>query len=579
MSSANTGSAPQPDASPARAVRPPDNGLFAPLRNALLDSRQRWRDLVNMAADFAFETDELGRFSFVMPDPALGWSAVALLGQSADRLLAAATGSGGFNPFRTTRPIRRHRTWLRRADGSLACVAFAAAPLLDGDARQIGVRGLGIDVTEQDHAEGQMAAMLRRSEVLDHILTVMRTEMATPDVMRAALDALANALGAEGAAVITAGDTGAAPMIAHQSIVHQSITHLSRTPQPGMPQPGMPQPGMPQSGTHQSGTPQGAPSGTPPSGTPPSATPPSGTHPSATSRAGTPQLGTPQAGTPQAGTPRTTGNQAGMDPAGTRRAGEAIDQVLAAAVRLLDAGADSPAEGATDDGRAVLVCACKTRVGATAGLALWRPRGGLAWDLDDRLLVGAATLIVRIVLEQAAMTRDIGQQARTDALTGLFNRRAFLEELPRHLDRLDREDECGTLMFVDLDNFKPVNDQLGHEIGDQVLSQAARMLRELVRPTDLVARFGGDEFAIWMNGADHMTAAERAEYLRVNAPRVLGEIAPGLELPLTMSIGIASRPAGSNESIESVLRRADMAMYTVKRGGRGHWRVSHAAPS
>src|SRR5208283_17 len=208
MSSANAGEAPSTAAS-----RPPDNGLFAPLRNALLDSRQRWRDLVNMAADFAFETDEQGRFSFVMPDPALGWSAVTLLGQPADLRLAELSESGGFNPFRTTRPIRRHRTWLKRPDGTLACIAFAAAPLLDGRGRQIGVRGLGIDVTEQDSAEAQMAAMLRRSEVLDYILTVMRNEVETPRVMHAALDALANALGAEGAAVISTGESGADPTI------------------------------------------------------------------------------------------------------------------------------------------------------------------------------------------------------------------------------------------------------------------------------------------------------------------------------------------------------------------------------
>src|SRR5580658_1629655 len=98
MSSANAGEAPPPAASQATAtVRPADTGLFAPLRNALLDSRQRWRDLVNMAADFAFETDAQGRFSFVMPDPALEWSAGALLGQPADLLLADLTESGGFN--------------------------------------------------------------------------------------------------------------------------------------------------------------------------------------------------------------------------------------------------------------------------------------------------------------------------------------------------------------------------------------------------------------------------------------------------------------------------------------------------
>jgi len=532
MSSTNAGEASPPPVKPAPVTRAADNGLFAPLRNALLDSRQRWRDLVNMTADLAFETDERGRFSFVMPDPALGWSAVTLLGQPADRLLADIVEIGGCNPFRTARPLRRHRVWLKRPDGTLACVAFAAAPLLDGKGRQIGVRGLGIDVTEQDGAEAQMAAMLRRSQVLDHILSVMRHEMTTADVMRSALDALASALGAAGAAVIGSEGAATAPTIMHRSGVHQS----------GIRQLGI-QSGILQSGIDQAGAQQTGPY---PGGRSPSGPSPSGTSPSG---------------------PYLTGTN------------QAADLVLATAVRLLAAASDTPEQGTTEDGHAVLVCTCKTRVGATAGLVLWRPVGAPIWDLDDRLLAGAATLVMRVVLEQDAMTRDIGQQARTDALTGLFNRRAFLDELPRHLDRLDREDECGTLMFVDLDNFKPVNDQLGHEVGDQVLGMAAQMLRTLVRPTDLVARFGGDEFAIWMNGADHMTAAERAEHLRVTAPRTLGEIAPGLELPLSMSIGIASRAAGTNETVESLLRRADMAMYAVKRGGRGHWRVSHAAPS
>ena len=540
MSSSSAGEVPSPAASRAAGpARPTDSGLFVPLRNALLDSRQRWRDLVNLAADFAFETDAFGRFSFVMPDPALGWSAMALLGQQAERLLAEPVENGGFNPFATTQPIRRVRTWLKCADGALVCIALAVAPLLDGRGRQIGVRGLGIDVTEQDGTEAQIAAMLRRSEVLDHILTVMRNEVAPSNVVRAALDALAGALGADGVAIIDTDQAGAEPKMTHQ--VNTRLTRID-PPETDPPRTDKSEPDSPEPGRLEPGRPE-----------------PDSLEPD------WPEPDRPAPGTSEA------------DRFAAERVGGA--QVLATAARLLAGGADIPAQGVTEDGRPVLVSACNTRVGAKAGLVLWRAPGARAWDLDDRLLAGAATLVVRVVLEQEVMQHEMALQARTDTLTGLFNRRAFLEELPRHLDRLDRDERCGTLMYVDLDNFKPVNDQFGHHVGDEVLCAAARMLRNLVRPTDLVARLGGDEFAVWMNGADHMTAAERAEYLRVNAPHALAEIAPGLKMRLSMSIGIASREAGSDENIDSMMRRADLAMYAVKRGGRGHWRVSHKAPA
>ena len=181
---------------------------------------------------------------------------------------------------------------------------------------------------------------------------------------------------------------------------------------------------------------------------------------------------------------------------------------------------------------------------------------------------------MRVVLEHEAVQREMARLARTDPLTGLMNRRAFLEELTRHIDRLDREELPGTLMFMDLDNFKPLNDRLGHEAGDIALCAVASLLRDAFRPTDLVARLGGDEFAIWLNGADHMTAAERAEALRIDGPRKLAEVTGHDGPALTMSIGIATRLAGGAEDIEALMRRADTAMYEVKRGGRGHWLVA-----
>ncbi|HET8996324.1 MAG TPA: PAS domain S-box protein, partial [Acetobacteraceae bacterium] len=158
--------------------RPPAEDAAKPpidvLRGALLDSRQRWRDLVTMAADLAFETDAAGRFVFVNPDPALGWSAGLLIGQPAELLMAERNG---FNPFQPTAELRGRRAWLRRGDGSAACLRFAIAPLCDAQGHITGARGVGVDMTGQDAREARIAAMLRRGEVLDHILSRIGQEV------------------------------------------------------------------------------------------------------------------------------------------------------------------------------------------------------------------------------------------------------------------------------------------------------------------------------------------------------------------------------------------------------------------
>jgi len=441
------------------------------LRDALFDSRQRWRDLVSLGADLAFETDVWGRFVFLMPDPAFGWTAGTLLGQPGSLLLANGTDASTFDPFRPNNPMRRRRAWIKRADGSAACLAFSVTPLTDDEGRITGARGIGIDMTDYDARDAQVAASLRRGEVLDHILWRVGQEVLAPRMMSAALGALLNALGAEGTAVIVV--TANAPTA---ELVHQ--------------------------------------------------------------------------------------------------AGGGAEAVMHAAARLMGTPSTGPLQSTNLDGRPLLLVGCQTRFGSQAGLLAWRTPDGRPWDNEERLLLGSAANIIRMVLEHETIQREMARQARTDPLTGLLNRRAFLEEVERHIDRLDREDLPGTLMFSDLDHFKPVNDKLGHEMGDQVLVLTANLLRQAVRPSDLVARLGGDEFAVWMSGADHLTAAERADRLREVVPVELGELVGGDAPRLSMSIGIATRRAGSHEPIDSLIRRADMAMYEVKRTGRGHWRVS-----
>jgi diguanylate cyclase (GGDEF)-like protein/PAS domain S-box-containing protein len=238
----------------------------------------------------------------------------------------------------------------------------------------------------------------------------------------------------------------------------------------------------------------------------------------------------------------------------------------------------TPIQRIADDEREVLGATCQPRFGQTAMLTVWRQPDARPFDDDDRGVVAAAAAIIRMVLEHASIQQEMSRQARTDPLTGLLNRRAFIEEIGRRLDRLDHEALPGTLMFADLDNFKLVNDRYGHEIGDEALCGIATLLRATVRPTDLVARLGGDEFALWLDGADELTAAERAESLRLNGPAMLADVVGATNAGLGLSIGIATRAAGFGETIEALLHRADQAMYAVKRGGRGQWMVSHGGP-
>lgn len=441
------------------------------LRSALLDSRNRWRDLVALSADIAFETDAWGRFVFISPDPALGWPATTLLGQPAELLLADAGGATGFNPFRSTSPVRRRHAWLKRQDGSAICLAFAAAPLTDGEGRIIGARGIGQDTTEQDGHDTAMAAAVRRGEVLDHILWRMRQEVLAPKMMELALTALTTALGAEGAAVLDVLGDGNRPGLLYQT-------------------------------------------------------------------------------------------------------GGALPAVHHTALSALQNDSTEPQVAMAPDGRKLLVCITQTRFAEQTGLALWRVPGSRDWDNEERVLVSSATGIIRVILDHDSIQREMARQARTDPLTGLLNRRAFMDELARRIERLDREGLPGTLMFIDLDHFKKLNDRLGHESGDTALCVTAELLRDAVRPADLVARLGGDEFALWLDGADDLAAAERAEHLRIAGPRALAALTEGIGFQLTLSIGIATRWPCRGEDIEAVLHRADQAMYEVKRNGRGHWRVA-----
>lgn len=211
-----------------------------------------------------------------------------------------------------------------------------------------------------------------------------------------------------------------------------------------------------------------------------------------------------------------------------------------------------------------------------AGLIGWRAEGARAFDAEEIELLAQAADILRGMRSSAMDREALAREAGTDPLTGLFNRRAFITDLERRLARASRANaQGGALIYIDLDNFKPLNDQLGHAAGDAALKRIALLLREGVRPSDLVGRLGGDEFAAWLDNADIDAASARAEALHQMALRHIRPLGPA-DRPLSMSIGIAILSPGIPETTAGLLARADAAMYVAKRLGPGRW--SAAAP-
>jgi diguanylate cyclase (GGDEF)-like protein len=160
-------------------------------------------------------------------------------------------------------------------------------------------------------------------------------------------------------------------------------------------------------------------------------------------------------------------------------------------------------------------------------------------------------------------------QAVTDPLTGLLNRRGFYQTVENLLLRGERSDGSWVLMYLDLDGFKRVNDSLGHDAGDRVLRWVSEQLKACLRPFDILARMGGDEFTALLDLEFPEQAAKIAEKL-IERVSICQQV-DGLDIALGASIGIATFPdCGAN--LDGMLRAADIAMYEAKRAGRQQYR-------
>ncbi|HYI15011.1 MAG TPA: EAL domain-containing protein, partial [Thermomicrobiales bacterium] len=175
------------------------------------------------------------------------------------------------------------------------------------------------------------------------------------------------------------------------------------------------------------------------------------------------------------------------------------------------------------------------------------------------------------ITDRKRFEQQLLHQAFHDRLTGLPNRALFMDRLDHALARRPREDETIAVIFIDLDNFKVINDSLGHRAGDQLLQTMTARLQTCVREGDTVARLGGDEFTVLLEHITNITDAILVAQRIAEQSLTLYTIGDR-EVSVTASIGIAL-PGDENESADDLLRNADIAMYEAKRRGKARYEV------
>ena len=445
-----------------------DATLERQMRQALSESRQRYKDLVEVSSDFAWETSADGRFVFVSPGGALGYRADELVGRNHRELILPELSDDQV-PFTAPRPVTRTEVWLRAADGSPACLVTSAVPLTGSDGAWRGARGACRDITEARLRGMELAQARLRERYLNFILQSTRDDVDPTKTLEIAAGVVVNATGADGARILAGAGAGATVMTTHGSVPDQ------------------------------------------------------------------------------------------------------LAELAEPLVTSLDGEVTSRAQ--TSGGWRLMAAATLYRREVNGAVLAWRPAEGADWVEADLAMLQAVADHVGVALAQADYQDRLRTLSERDGLTGLYNRRTFMELLEA---RLAEERRSSALLFFDLDNFKAVNDVLGHAAGDDVLRAVGQLLGRVARKIDLTARLGGDEFVLWLREVDEEAALTVADRLLAEGAEFLRPHSASAEKPLGFSIGVALRKARSHENADGLVARGDAGMYAAKRMGKGHRALSPA---
>lgn len=227
----------------------------------------------------------------------------------------------------------------------------------------------------------------------------------------------------------------------------------------------------------------------------------------------------------------------------------------------------SKARGKFESFAAVPIIA-KEKIRGVMGVGSHRYREFPDWEVR---MLGTISNQIGMAIENAQLYEHALELAFTDSLTGLYNRRYLMEQIEREFIRAERSKSPLSLIMVDLDGLKDINDGYGHHFGDAFLREVGRIIKVNTRASDVAARWGGDEFMLLATEADSASSSKIAERVRSQVGRYRMEI-NGRKVGITVSAGVVSYPAHAS-GISELIKNVDEAMYNAKRGGKNQLRV------
>jgi diguanylate cyclase (GGDEF)-like protein len=241
-----------------------------------------------------------------------------------------------------------------------------------------------------------------------------------------------------------------------------------------------------------------------------------------------------------------------------------------APIRLADASADPRFEGLPSGHpfiRGFIGVPMLLKDKVIGGIFVANKEDDAPFTQEDEDLIFMLSLQAATAVENARLYTKTAELATTDGLTGLLNRRAFMERLAEEAGRSSRYERYFSLLLIDIDHFKLVNDTYGHPAGDAVLKSLSQTLKMQIRSVDIAGRYGGEEFVIILPETNSSGAQLVGERIRNVVSKLPFMLPNGSEIGLTISIGIASFPEDASEK-EELLRKADEALYFAKEHGR-----------